>query len=350
MLIWENVFGSWVGWSEYEADLWRSLSEFLREHDQVLRHGDWQPLSVLASTAEEAKLYASEFSEGSQSVHLIINKSDKDYSGELLPNLLGHVPAWGHAAIINGSLVKAFGNKKLDRNFPKRVPANISLNGPQGQQESLSYTYRNRECGLYGQSPFSNAWKPLPPDFHQLIRESGHFSSQEFTIDEFEVTNKDFLRFIVSSEYMPRSTHRFLNHWVDGKPLIEDLEKPVTYVDIEDARAFALWRGGHVSTEWQWQIGAERGDARRLSPHVWNLTGNTYSDGRTRFHILKGGCDYSVQGRDDKPATSSIAESDWYIFGGLQSNDYIEKLLAMGLGMSRSENISFRCSYFKGDK
>ena len=81
---------------------------------------------------------------------------------------------------------------------------------------------------------------------------------------------------------------------------------------------------------------------------LWNLTDSAHSDGRTRFLILKGGSSYSVRNGQGAKSTSGIAESDWYVDGGVQDSTWVEKLLLMGLGMSRSENISFTCFKLTG--
>jgi hypothetical protein len=58
---------------------------------------------------------------------------------------------------------------------------------------------------------------------------------------------------------------------------------------------------------------------------------------------LKGGGSFNLREGQGAKSTSGIAESDWYVDGGRQDSDWVEKLLLMGKGMSRSENIGFRC-------
>jgi len=72
------------------------------------------------------------------------------------------------------------------------------------------------------------------------------------------------------------------------------------------------------------------------------MTDSVHSDGRTRFMILKGGAAFNVRNGQGQKSTSGIAESDWYVDGGVKDSSWVEKLLLMGKGMSRSENIGFR--------
>jgi formylglycine-generating enzyme len=104
----------------------------------------------------------------------------------------------------------------------------------------------------------------------------------------------------------------------------------VTYVDLDDARAYAAWAGARLPTEDEWQAAAEAGLLERARPRVWNWTESEHRDGRTRFAILKGGAEYRADG------------SDWYVDGGPQDPRYSLKLLLLGGGLSRSAWIGFR--------
>ena len=95
-----------------------------------------------------------------------------------------------------------------------------------------------------------------------------------------------------------------------------------------------------IPTEFEWQANI---DPSTLGPNsVMNLTDSIHSDGRTRFMILKGGSKFNVRNGQGAKSTSGIAESDWYVDGGIKDPTWVEKLLVMGLGMDRSENIGFR--------
>jgi hypothetical protein len=194
---------------------------------------------------------------------------------------------------------------------------------------------------MYSESAFIDAWKPLPPHLHQVINAEVSVPVRQGLLDPLEVTNNEFFEFIQATEYTPRITNRFLAHWVNGAPTQAQADLPVVYVDLEDAIAYATWKGCVMPTEWDWQFNAEH---MKVSPSsVWNLSNSIHSDGRTRFLILKGGGVHNLRNGQGSHSASGLAESDWYVDGGIQESTWVEKLLLMGLGLSRSENIGFRC-------
>ena len=80
------------------------------------------------------------------------------------------------------------------------------------------------------------------------------------------------------------------------------------------------------------RLAAERGLLERSDPLVWNLTESEHVDGRSRFHILKGGC------------APLAAPSDWYVESGPMLPSRSVKLLQCGAGLNRSGLIGFRCA------
>ena len=63
----------------------------------------------------------------------------------------------------------------------------------------------------------------------------------------------------------PRDDHNFLRDWA-GRPLSRRLgNKPVTWVSLEDARAYAAWAGKRLPHEWEWQYAAQGTDGRAVS-------------------------------------------------------------------------------------
>jgi iron(II)-dependent oxidoreductase len=150
-------------------------------------------------------------------------------------------------------------------------------------------------------------------------------------------------------------------------------KKPVTWVSLEDARAYAMWAGKRLPHEWEWQYAAQGGEENRLYPwrNTWNpanvpvpdkgrtltspddvdahpaglspfsvidMVGNVwqwtdeYVDDHTRGGILRGGNYYQPQG------------SIWY-FPEAYRNDQHGKLLLMAPGYDRSGTLGFRCAH-----
>lgn len=229
-----------------------------------------------------------------------------------------------------------------------------------------------RECGCYpdpGAAP--ERWGPdflLGSDFQGRIRhDTGPIEIAPFLMDEAEVSNAEFKRFLDESGYRPAVAENFLKHWTGGKMPPELADHPVVYVDLDDARAYARWAGKRLPTEWEWQLAAQGADGRmwpwgeafdaarcniggrgtmpvrslpegrspfgcyHMSGNVWELTESCRNDGHTRFLMLRGGGWFRASG------------SIWYADGGPQSCGYHSKFIRMWPGLDRSATIGFRC-------
>jgi formylglycine-generating enzyme required for sulfatase activity len=191
-----------------------------------------------------------------------------------------------------------------------------------------------------------------------------------FHIDRYPVTNAQYKAFLDSSHYRPRDDHNFLRHWERGVIPRGWENKPVAWVSIEDARAYAQWAGKRLPHEWEWQYAAQGSDGRRFpwgnewsagavpepstareapppddvdahpvgaSPFgVMDLVGNVwqwtdeYLDAHTRAAILRGGNNYQPQ------------TSHWY-FPQAYRLDQHGKYLLMAPCKDRSGGIGFRC-------
>ena len=79
-------------------------------------------------------------------------------------------------------------------------------------------------------------------DYPSCLVEIGNFY-----IDSHEVTNREYLEFVVDANYA------YPSHWVEGKiPAgMEDL--PVVNVSYKDAEAYASWAGKRLPTELEWE-------------------------------------------------------------------------------------------------
>jgi iron(II)-dependent oxidoreductase len=191
-----------------------------------------------------------------------------------------------------------------------------------------------------------------------------------FYIDKYPVTNEQFKQFIDATGYAPRDGHNFLRDWINGSYPPGWAKKPVTWVSLEDARAYAKWAGKRLPHEWEWQYAAQ-GKDKRLYPwgneadstrmplpdtsrtmrpptdvdafpqganeagimdlvgNVWQWT-DEYRDEHTRSAILKGGSYFRAQ------------TSFWYFPQAYELNKYAKYLL-MAPGLDRAGTIGFRC-------
>ena len=196
-----------------------------------------------------------------------------------------------------------------------------------------------------------------------------------FLIDRYPVTNRQYKQFADVSGYRPRDAHNYLRDWKNGSYPLNWDNKPVTWVSLEDARAYAVWAGKRLPHEWEWQYAAQGVDERTYpwgetypgtfagnspvpepdkgrsmqpasdvaahpagaSPFgVMDMTGNVwqwtdeYVDDHTRAAIIRGGSHYQPQG------------AQWYFPQAYKLNEH-GKYLLMAPGMDRSGAIGFRC-------
>jgi iron(II)-dependent oxidoreductase len=208
-------------------------------------------------------------------------------------------------------------------------------------------------------------WESSPRRYH---RHRIHIP--RFYIDRTPVTNAAFKQFLDSSHYHPADDHNFLRDWSQGTyPAAWD-NKPVTWVSIEDARAYARWAGKRLPHVWEWQYAAQGSDGRtypwgsawdpRAAPPVdhartrrpptdvdafpsgaspfgmLDVEGNVaqwtdeFTDAHTRAAVLRGGDYYRPLG------------ALWY-FPKSDRLDEQEKYLLVSPGRDRSGVVGFRC-------
>jgi hypothetical protein len=338
VMVWEVVFGVWVGWSPRDAATVRRMVAVQRAAADLLLDGEWLPLAELAPEAEAAGVYASRWELDGRTLWTFVNRGDTDYHGPLPgTDLLAGVPARGIGASVRGWRpdLPALPHDP-DSRFPHRIATRARPRRTSGAPEPdavvvpagpyvLTVRYRARETGMYQGAPYVDEWKPLPPRLHdaRTLQREGELATA-VAIGATEVTTAQFAEFLAATGYAPAQKHRFLAH--EGSP-----DEPVTYVDLDDARAYCAWRGGRLPTEDEWQLAGEK--LSRGTPAVWNWTESEHSDGRTRFVMLKGGSDYAAEG------------SEWYVEGGRKEPGYTVKLLLPGLGLARSATVGFRCAW-----
>lgn len=299
VLVWENVFGSWVGWNERDRALLRAMLPVQRRFADLLASGEWTPLA-----AHDGAVVASRWADGETTLWAAANRSDRE--GRLFGATL---PPRGIAAFLGSDLLIVAGGG--DSTFPARetvrvpAPAARAVAVPDGFVEAppppsrIASRFRRRETGTYGEAPYVEEWKPLPPRLHDFVEvERETVAAPRFAIGRREVTD------------------------ATGAPL--------TGLDLAEARAYAASVGARLPTEDEWQLAAEAGLLERARPLVWNWTESEHTDGRTRFAILKGGSAWVTEG------------SDWYVDGGPQEPRYSLKLLLLGGGLVRSTRIGFR--------
>ena len=102
-------------------------------------------------------------------------------------------------------------------------------------------------------------WEDTPRRFHEHPM---HIKS--FCIDKYPVTNAQFKKFLDATHYHPQDELNFLRDWKNGTYPEGWDNKPVTWVSLEDARAYATWAGKRLPHEWEWQYAAQGTDGRTI--------------------------------------------------------------------------------------
>lgn len=377
VMVWEVVFGVWVGWSDRDALTLRRMSAAQRGLAGLTRDGEWTPLADLGEGAPAQGLFGSRFAAGGQSLYAVANRSAVEgtvsvdaaganaafdvWSGYPLDVVGGRVTArvpghgiggvwlapagadagWLRPLRAEGRDISARFRPRLARRLAGAAAdanATTAADRPptayvvvEAGEHVLTVRYRCRETGFYDGAPFVDEWKPLPPRLHDLrTAERVANVPSPVAVATAEVSEREFAKFLKATgheapvgELQPRWAGA---DWVPG-------EAPVTEVTLADARAYAAWCRGRLPTEDEWQIASATEIFARRQPEVWNLTDSEHSDGRSRFMMLKGGSAHRADG------------SPWYFDGGVRPGDFTAKYLLPGLGLSRSDSIGFRVAW-----
>ncbi|WP_226163110.1 formylglycine-generating enzyme family protein, partial [Hymenobacter terricola] len=86
----------------------------------------------------------------------------------------------------------------------------------------------------------------------ELIVHHTQVAVPAFSIMPRAVTNGEYQAFVKASGYAPADKVNYLRHW-QGNTCPDSLKnKPVVYVSLDDARAYAAWAGLRLPTEWEW--------------------------------------------------------------------------------------------------
>jgi len=374
VMVWEVVFGVWVGWTPRDAATLRAMATAQRALVDVLTEGDWTPLVDLGPEAAAAGVFGSRYVHARGTLVALVNRADTDAS-VVMDGATGRVShdLWSGARLGPGEVSVVVPAKGVGGVWQTEAGADVSwltgrgsdapdtpssrfehrksrALGPVGTEHPrspdrphvrvptgphvLTVRYRCRETGIYDDAPFVDEWKPLPPRLHDLrTLDRSVDVSAPVGVAQTEVSEREFAEFVAATGHVPAVPGGRTPRWVDRTVPESDPSAPVTEVDLADARAYAAWVGGRLPSEDEWQLAAELEGLDRLTPEVWNLTESERSDGRTRFVILKGGARHRAEG------------SDWYFDGGVREADFSAKYLVPGLGGGRSSSVGFRVAW-----
>jgi formylglycine-generating enzyme required for sulfatase activity len=413
---WENIWGIWNGIVPRDAEALRRVAKIERAFASFLVSPDWQPYAP----TEQYGVYASRWPLQNKTLWTIINRNQTDTDGaqiplpaqsgiryydlwhgeELTPEtrvgrafLSFPIEAHGFGAILAApdapdarlqtllTEMKSLSARPLSSyssewkfvpqmlvSIAKTTPASKA---PAGMMKIPAGDFAFKVNGIEIEG-FSDIgvdvqypWENSPRRHHQ---HTVHINS--YWIDKYPVTNAGFKKFLDATHYHPKDDLNFLRDWKDGTYPGGWDDKPVTWVSLEDARAYAAWAGKRLPHEWEWQFAAQ-GSAERLYPwgdswdesavpapdksrnprgpdvvgahphgaspfgvedlvgNVWQWT-DEFTDEHTRAGILRGGSYYQPQG------------SVWY-FPQAYRLDQHGKLLLMAPSKDRAGTLGFRC-------
>jgi formylglycine-generating enzyme required for sulfatase activity len=413
---WENIWGIWNGINPRDAEATRRVATLERALAPFLVSPAWEPHYPMHNYG----VYSSKWPLGNETVWTIVNRNPYNIAGQQMdvPATPGmryfdlyhgaelHLEADSQTAVLSFDLetngygailatpvepapavkslmqsMAAFTAKPLASYSHEPVilpqtmvpipPTRQATEAPAGMVRIPGGEFVFRVQGTEIEGGASNmvdvqyAWEETPRRFHEKVMQIA-----PFFIDKFPVTNAEFKKFLDATHYAPRDPINFLRDWKNGTFPQGWENRPVTWVSLEDARAYAAWAGKRLPHEWEWQLAAQGTDGRiypwgnqwqpanvptpdqsrsmrgpdpvdahpsGASPYgVMDMVGNVwqwtdeFTDERTRAGILRGGEYYQPQG------------SIWY-FPQAYRNDQHSKLLLMAPGYDRSGGVGFRC-------
>jgi formylglycine-generating enzyme required for sulfatase activity len=412
---WENVWGIWNGITPRDGEALRRVARIERAFPELLISQDWEPH---APTFQHG-CFASRFPGPTSTLWTLVNRNEYDLAGrqlsaspgaryfdlwhgvELKPDKSGdalvlsfEIEAKGYGAVLEVremtdepklrallSDMSKHSQKRLAEFastwtvLPQQIVpiprTKTAATAPEGMLKipGASFDFEvsgieiegSNDIGVDVQYP----WEDSPRRHHRHT-----IPIKSFYIDRYPVTNREFRRFLDATHYHPDDDANFLKDWSNGNYPEAAANRPVTWVSIEDARAYAAWAGKRLPHEWEWQYAAQGADGRLypwgnswdpervpapdtnrvmrvasevsaypqgasafgvidLVGNVWQWT-DEYVDDHTRAAVVRGGSYYHPQG------------SHWYFPNSAKLTEH-GKYLLMAPCKDRAGTLGFRC-------
>ncbi|HVY73708.1 MAG TPA: SUMF1/EgtB/PvdO family nonheme iron enzyme [Puia sp.] len=416
---WENIWGIWNQVPERYAEAIRRIATIYRQFPGIWNSADWEP----AVPVLQSGVFASAFPGVDQTVYTFINRDSADKNGQQIR--LPYREGMKYFDLWHGTeLQPAVQGDEATLSFSmesRGFGALLAIRDFMTNENLATFLGAMRDYAKRPLNSFSDGWKPLPqqlvaiektrpaakaPSGMRLIPATSNYQFESngvmiegdrlptavgvqhpweehpsrsqkhsmdipaFYMDIYPVTNRDFKKFMDAAHYEPKDKYNFLKDWVNGTYPAGWANKPVTWVSLEDARAYAAWAGKRLPHEWEWQYAAQGSDNRlypwgdKMDParmpapdssrtmrpltdvnafpggaspfgikdmvgNIWQWT-DEYDDDHTRNAILKGGGYYRS------------TTSKWYFPRAFELNKY-GKYLLMAPSIDRSGTIGFRC-------
>jgi formylglycine-generating enzyme required for sulfatase activity len=153
--------------------------------------------------------------------------------------------------------------KPIPQHLVEISSTKATSNSPEGMIKipAASFVFKVRGIEIEGSNDVEvdvqYPWEDMPRRFHEHKMEI-----KPFYVDKYPVTNAEFKKFLDASNYHPQNDLNFLRDWKNGTYPDGRANVPVTWVSLEDARAYAKWAGKRLPHEWEWQYAAQGTDDR----------------------------------------------------------------------------------------
>jgi formylglycine-generating enzyme required for sulfatase activity len=407
---WENIWGIWNGITSRDSEALRRVAKVERTFAALLVSPGWEPFYPTLQSG----VFSTRFPGEDRTLWTVINRNEYTVTGAQI-----QVPVDASARyfdIWHGVEIKpSAGNQIAFEIEPNGFGALLAVHGDAGPDIEKLLT-QMKKLSATPLASYPHEWTFLPQHMAEIAAASGPHAGmiaipggrfefavsgveiegenwigldvqypwedsprrshrhvmevKPFFIDKYPVTNAEFKTFLDTSHYRPRDDHNFLKDWKNGVYPAGWEKRPVTWVSLEDARAYAKWAGKRLPHEWEWQYAAQGADgrlypwgnhwddaavpaqyhgrdlpgpgdvdahARGASPfgvmdmlgNVWQWT-DEFVDEHTRAAIVRGGSYY-------RPAGSM-----WYFPQNTKLNEH-GKYLLMGESKDRAGTLGFRC-------
>jgi formylglycine-generating enzyme required for sulfatase activity len=174
---------------------------------------------------------------------------------------------WGRIALIVASLLVTATSIVVWRATLER-PTNLTANARNQTGDHTNTTATSNPTAPSGMVYVPGGEFMMGRDDGDEYERPAHkVTVKPFFMDQYEVTNEDYAKFVKATG------HRAPSNWVNGNYAAGAARKPVTDVTWDDATAYAKWAGKRLPTEEEYEFAA-RGTDGRLYP--W---GNDWSAG-----------------------------------------------------------------------
>ncbi|MGA8153322.1 MAG: SUMF1/EgtB/PvdO family nonheme iron enzyme [Terriglobales bacterium] len=413
---WENIWSIWNGITPRDSEALRRVATMERALSRFLVSKAWEPLTPTLRFG----VFASKWPLGAEMLWSVVNRNENNVTGrqielpyqaglryydlyhgaELQPSREGEkivlsfdMEAHGYGAVLATqnadateqalmTKMKQFTERPLAsysqewKVLPQQMVTIATTRSPAQPPQDMvklpaaDYVFRVHGIELEGGDDegvdVQYPWESAPTRYHE---HKLHIPA--LWLDKYPVTNVQFRKFVKDAGYNPADNGNFLKDWRDGNFPSGWDNKPVTWVALEDARAYCSWAGKRLPHEWEWQYAAQGTDGRvypwgndwdvaavpepdtgrdlrgpdEVTAHpkgasplgVMDMVGNVwqwtdeFQDEHSRTAILRGGSYYQPQG------------SLWYFPQAYRADEH-GKLLLMAPSKDRAGTLGFRCA------